>query len=269
MKHIYILLTLLILSSCAAKFTQPGSFTIKVSEVTATKALITIEASNQEAYYVYGLVREDMEYYNYTDEELAQFQLDFASELLGYALEDDPSATFADRFCYKGSLSDRRYYLQENTKYKLNLFQVNPVTRERIGPVLTEFFQTEPLVKSDIQFDIQFGADKITITPSNDDIYYWDYENTDLIKEEFIDPEFYYTDLVHMYETYGFMSSMTSRGYEEYIFSEDPLANVEEGEKCTFVIAAYNNDEINSDLITIEFVYHKDEPCQVIPPKQT
>ena len=48
---------------------------------------------------------------------------------------------------------------------------------------------------------------------------------------------------------------------ETYVFSQNDKS-LEEGERCTLVLAGYANGEINSDSTVYEFVYHKDKPIE-------
>ena len=256
------------LGACCTKHVQPSAFEITVTGLNATKAKIIIEPTNPDAYYCFGLVSRDMdEYFNMSDGELAVFQRDFCVEMWGYTQEDGTASSFADNFCYRGRLEYDYQYLDPDMDHKLVVYQIDPDSKQIIGAPCSKTFRTKTLVKTDITFTFAFETDKMTITPSNDAPYYWDYIITEEMLEEYPDAGHYYRELVFMYESYGFMEFATDTGVVEWVFSRDDIEPMEEGKKYTLVASGYNDGEINSDLTVIEFIYHRDAPCQLLTPQ--
>ena len=274
MKHIYYILgAILLLSSCtASKQEKPAGFKIEVKNVLSTKAKVVIEPSNPNVYYSYGIISEDMEeYFNMTDDENAQFQMDFSIERWEFASSDiAPSLTFSDIYCYKGRQEIQYTYLAPEKVYRVIAFQVDPDKKQYVGIPCSKEFRTNPLVKSSITFEFTFEPDKVTVTPSNNDRYYWDYIETEEMLEDYADPEQYYTQLILFYEEYGFMDlpETTDTGVSEWVFSEEDPGYMKEGGRYTITAAGYDNGEINSDITIIEFIYHKDIPCELVTPQE-
>lgn len=275
MKHIYHIITAvaatLLLCSCPAKYTQPASFEVNVQDLRSTKALITVKPSTYDAYYMCGIVYADMEYYfNMTPEELAAFQLDFSFERWDMSEEIPANISFTDVYCYRGNFESKYTYLYPDMDYRFIAFQVNPDTREVIGTPVTKLFHTKPLQESDITFNFSFDTDKLTVTPSNNDPYYWDYVLTDLLDAEYADAHMYYYSLVDLYEDYGFMDmpENIATGVDEWVFSRDDSEVLIEGAKYTLIASGYNYGEINSDLTVVEFIYHRDKPSELVIPQE-
>lgn len=275
MKHIYHIIAAvaatLLLCSCPAKYTQPASFEVNVQDLRSTKALITVKPSTYDAYYMCGIVNADMEYYfNMTPEELALFQLDFSFERWDMSEEIPANISFTDVYCYRGNFESKYTYLYPDMDYRFIAFQVNPDTREVIGTPVTKLFHTKPLQESDITFNFSFDTDKLTVTPSNNDPYYWDYVLTDLLDAEYADAHMYYYSLVDLYEDYGFMDmpENIATGVDEWVFSRDDSEVLIEGAKYTLIASGYNYGEINSDLTVVEFIYHRDKPSELVIPQE-
>ena len=271
MKRIYYIILLAVLAaSCTPKSSRETTFTITVHDIHATKSRVKIESSNPDAYYSYGHIREDMEpYFSMSDMENARFQIDFCKEMMEYGSEEiDKSLSYVDKFCFRGTQEFRQLFLNPDQKNKVVVFQVDPKTLDVVGTPVSTMFQTKPLKMSDITFSITFGPDKVTIVPSNNDEYYWDYENTETILAEYVDAIIYLQNLIFMYEDYGFMNSgVTDHGTVEWVFSEEDSTMVD-GERCTLAICGYADGEINTDITTIEFIYHKDKPCEIVTPQE-
>ena len=275
MKHFFHIITAvaatLILSSCPAKYTQPVSFEVNIQDLRSSKALISVKPSTYDAYYMCGIVNEDMEYYfNMTPEELARFQLDFSFEMWDNGEEIPSNISFTDVYCYRGNFESKYTYLYPDMDYKFIAFQVNPDTREVIGTPASKVFHTKPLERSDITFTFSFDTDKLTVTPSNNDPYYWDYVLTDLLDDEYADAHLFFYYLVDLYEDYGFMDmpENIAKGVNEWVFSRDDSEELLEGQRYTIVASGYNYGEINSDLTVAEFIYHSDKPCELVIPEE-
>ena len=243
MKHLhYILLSaLLILASCS-KAPKPTSFRVSVSDVLSTKASIAVDPSDPDVYYTLGLINSNDKDYGKSPEELVRLQLAYMEELM-IIMGDEYS--FEDLFCYRGAFREHYYTLVADCDYKLLVFQVDPVARQAVGSPSVTTFRTKPPVESAMTFSFSFEPDKIIITPSTNERYFWEYENSDIISREYVSPQIFYMEMIEMYESYGFIDSQTDRGVYEWIFSvEDP--NIQEGQKYTLVIAGYEDGETTS-----------------------
>ena len=269
MRHYSIIALLVLLTSCAANHKGDCQFTIKIDKVGATKATVTIEPSDPSAYYISNFLSEEMDYYTWKDQDNVKFQLDFIQEMMQAAAEfSKTDIDFASFCCYQGQKEDKIYYLTPDTSYKIIVFQVDPQTRESVGTPVSVTFHTNTIEKSSITFQFKWEADKLTITPSNNDEYFWDFEEKDVILDEYPSVETYFLDLTFFYEDYDFMPAMTNRGQVEYVFSEEH-PGIDEGDHCCLAIGGYSSEsgEVTTDITTLEFIYHKDKPCELVQDK--
>lgn len=263
MRHLHYILLGLLICACTAERMPKTSFYITVSNVLSTKAKVVIEPSSPDAYYCYGFLNNaDLaDYYAKSDLDNALFQIDFSKERWTLICQDEGrTVPYADLFCYRGRHEIDYTYLTPDTDHRIIVFQINPDTQELIGNPVSKVFHTKPLVMSDITFTIGFDADLVTIKPSNRDGYCWAYQLTKDILENYGDTEAFYRNLVFMWEDYGFIEYNKVRGPVSWKFSEQDPSMIEGG-KYSLAISGYDSDEINTDVTTIDFIYHKNEPC--------
>ena len=244
-------------------FTEPCTFDLKVTKVAGTKAWLNIAPSNSGAYYSIALFNEYSDVFDKPAMELAEMQLGWDKDRYG-AWENhlENMSSYADVFCYQGTREIKLKDLVSGLRHRIVIMQVNPETRTIIGTPQDVGFATKVVGMTDLTFDVQFGADKVTITPSDPDAtYYWDYDSRSRIEEKFMDPGVFFYSIIDLYEDYDFMSSMISRGTEAYVFSANDR-HIEEGEECILVVAGYADGEINTAQNAYSFVYHKDKPIE-------
>jgi len=258
----YILLSLiLLLAACTNKdkmATEPCSFEVKVKKVTGTKVWLDITPANDAAYYAFGMVDEGLPYYDMDVHKLAVNQLEMMHETYTrYAAHRPNVGSFLDFYCYREARQVKETHLLSDWSYRLLLIQVNPKTIEMIGDPVVVDFHTGP-VDFDPDFTIDFKCDgsKLILIPSNLEAdYYWDYDETAVINEEYGSPEMYFYDLVDMNEDYEFMPNMIDRGVCEYDLAYD--RGIDEGVRHTIVATGYKNGEINTFYIKQDFIFEE------------
>ena len=256
----------LILTACPAKHMQLTGFDIEVKDVHSTKAKVVIVPSNPDAYYCYGKLDNVnlTDYFNMTDEENAAFQMDFSKERWELICEEEGyEVPFEQIYCYQGTQEIDYTYLIPDADHKIVVFQVDPKAKQFIGTPVSKVFHTNPLVMSDLSFKIGLDKDMITITPSSRDSYCFDYNLTEDILEEYAGTEFYFRNLVDMWEDFGLIEGRKVRGPASIEFSSsDPT--IQEGARYSFAISGYEDFEINTAVTTFDFIYHKDIPCEMV-----
>lgn len=267
-KLLYILPLFLLLSGCGKKEklpTDPCSFEIKVDKVGGTKVWITVTPDNPNAYYALGMVSSHDPSYDDSPANQAATMLHWMNETYNNrAATSTNIGSFADVYLYQGTRDLKETMLAKDTGHKLIVMQVDPERRSLIGESAMVIFHTRPVPAADLEFELVFGADQVEIIPSDDTLpYYWDYENTITIDQEYYFPYNFFYSLADMYEEYDFMGNMIDQGPTEWIFSKEDKSIVE-GEPCTLVIAGYADGEINTELTVIDFIYHKDKPIEVL-----
>ena len=257
-KIITIALCALALSACTEKVvlvTSPINLSLRIDEIKGTKAIFTITVDNPDAYYSYCLWNDP----NISDEALLDYILSAAEE--DYKIKTENGAlkiaSYVDYNCYRGTRTLRATRLYPDTQYKLMVFQMNPKTMKPIGKAISQTIKTKPVTETPMDFQIVIRGTAITVIPSDQNrTYYWEYDNQDLMYDNFNWPFGWYLSIVDMYEHYGFMDNLLSKGTVVYDADRDSF---DEGEICTIVAAAYEDGEITSPYTEFDFIYQRGE----------
>lgn len=235
----------LLLVGCTGKdimVTTPVDFTFKIDQVKATKVKFTVDISNPDAHYGYFIANLNMvevDFAHMTDKQLADYWRDLQKEDYEARAEQRPfGATLADVSCYRGNRTLKRTYLSTDTSYRLVVFQVNPKDFTILGDVQGVSFQTPNVEESDLDFTLQIDGSFLVITPSDNDCsYYWDYESEERIYDDYITPFGYLYDVVDMYEDYGFIGNVLTKGPVHHDLAQDHL---KDGAAYVVVADAYD-----------------------------
>lgn len=267
-KVLRILPLLLLVLSCGKPEKLPtdvSTFTLQVSKVTGTKVWFNITTDNPNAYYTFGLVDKTAGGYDMSPNEMAELQLAFMNDLYeAFAPMGENIGTFTDVYLYKGNREFKEKELEVNTEYKIFLMQVDPDTHKLIGNAQVGVFHTKPIEMVDMDFAVVFHPDGVEVIPSNEDLpYYWDYEETETIRDKYYHPKYFFYELVDMYEDYDFIQNLLDVGPAEWVFSRDDKS-IQEGEQYTLVVAGYGKGEINTGYTIVDFIYHKNDPIEVL-----
>ena len=257
MRKLTIALCMLLLAGCTAKevlVTKPVNIEVKIDEVKGTKVILTITSDNRDAWYTYAFVNSYWEGYSLPNEEAARSILSLADE--SYNIKRGNSnlfiSSFAEMTCLRGTRTIRVTGLSPDIDYKLLVFQVHPTTHELIGKVFVDYVHTKPVNITPMDFQFVYDGKVITVIPSDQDrTYYWEYDNQAFIYDNFNWAYGWYYGLIDMYEQYGFMDHLTSRGTDVYDAGRDSFL---EGEICTVVAAAYEDGETTSEAVEQTFI---------------
>lgn len=263
---IFIAACTLLLAGCTAKeimVTEPVQLNFEIQEVKASKVIFKMDPVNPDACYTYGLCHSSVEEYNLPDKQLAQYFLDTKKENYEIVVKESGSlASFVDISCFRGSRTLRITELASDADFKLVVFQINPKTLEIVGDVICTPIHTLPIEKKDLSFTFQTHGDVMTIIPSDPDcIYYWDYDPTDRIYDDYFTPHGFFYHLLDMFDEYGFMDEVYSKGAEEYDFGKDRL---QVGKEYIIVAGACKDGELVSELQVMSFVYVKGK-IEIVP----
>lgn len=249
----------LLLAGCTAKvvlITEPVDLNFELQEVRGSRIIFKMDPTNPEACYTYGVCHKSLEQYNLPDKQLAQYILDVYIE--SYETKDknkDVTASFIDMSCYRGSRVFRIKSITSGQDYKLVVFQVNPMTLEILGDVVCTPVHTPALEMKELSFTFQTKGEVMTITPSDPDcIYYWDYDTGERIYDDYNGAEGFFSHLIDMFDEYGFVEEVYSKGPEEYDFSADRLRV---GKEYLIVAGACKDGEVVSDVTVASFMYVK------------
>lgn len=264
MRRLILLLSCIVplLAACTKEqiSSRPCTFAVELTELKGTKVRFTITPSNPDAYYSYGLVEKGDDAYDLSGDALIEEQMawlkEIHAEMKQYGRENPD---FASSFCFQGRTEQVEMYLTRETAYKLIIFQVNPWKIEGLGAPKEVYFQTPNPKVIDLDFDLQFSGDTLRIHPSlPDQTYIWDYEEREIIEEEYGSPIAYFYSLLDMYEQYGFMDSAVVRGDDEWVFPRDDKL-MPAGREWYLLMAGYQDGNINSPENLVLFTWKPGE----------
>lgn len=251
-----------LLAACSKEqlSSQPCSFDVKITEIKGTKMRFTITPSNPEAYYTYRLLADYEEAFKLTGQTLLDNQMEFLLGLFDLFGEyENKNHDFADIFCYRGTTNQVEMMMERERTYKLVVFQVNPWKKEGLG-LPKEVLVTTPNPRTiDLSFQLEFHGDTLRIHPSDAEAtYFWGYESKEIVVEEYVSPVIYFYSVIDMYEQYGFMNSMLSKGDVEWVFPRDDNG-IPAGREWYLMAAGYHDGDINSDDTVISFTWSPGE----------
>ena len=252
----YILLACLLMTGCTAKeilVSKPVDIVVSLDKITGTKVVFSIKVSNQDAHYCFSLFpAESDEYFHGTDKEEADYY--FGLDQLSYNNKNDygeQNCSFTEYACFRGDRTLKRTRLSSGVKYKLIVYQVDPVGEKVLGNVVSKEFTTKSVEKKDLTFDFNFVRSIVTITPSDPErTYYWDFERDSRIYSDFMSPFGYFYSVLDMYDDYGFIDNILVKGEIVYNFNRDAIR---EGETYTLTAASCSGGEIDSELTMVRF----------------
>ena len=253
----YIAILALTLGSCNRKAVQPMDLKIHLEHTGGSRARFSVSTNNRDAYYTYALVSQYSENYFNTDIDVARQSIRDHEETYSMAEVYGLHGSFSDLYLFRGSRQFTLEVLSPETDYRFIVFQVHPKTHAIIGEPLSSTFRTRAIPIRDLTFDVSFVGDNLHIVPSDSELtYIWDYEDAELVKTAYSRPIFYLYSLVEMYEEYGFLDSMLSKGPQSRNLT-DSDEFLEEGEECVLVICGCERAEFTTQPVQILFRYQK------------
>jgi len=252
----------LLLAGCTGKeimVTTPANLNFKIDQVKAQKVRFTVSIDHADAYYGYFIANLEIQEQDFTrmsDRQLADYWLEI--QKINYESRTSHqtyNATMADVSCFRGSRTLKDTYLSQDTQYRIIVFQINPKDFSIIGDIKGETFHTPAVENKDVDFTFQVEGCELIIIPSDSECtYYWDFESEDRIFDDYLSPYSYLFYVVDMYEDYGFMGNVLSKGTVRHDMARDHLI---EGAYYNAVAAAYDTEqgELCSEYRIFEFVY--------------
>lgn len=252
----FILLACLVLSGCTAKeilVSTPVDIDVSLDKVSASKLVFSVRVSNQDAHYCYALNQMDNnEYFSGTDREIAQHHLDLEKQSFDIINKYNPQdCSFMEYACYRGDRTLKMAHIKSGTRFKLLVFQVDPVSESIVGNIISREFTTSAIEKKNLTFDFSLDGTVLSITPSSSDItYYWDFELEERIYNNFLSPDGYFYSVIDMYGDYGFIDNLLTKGKCSYDFARDVI---QEGQTYILMASACSKGEIDSELTIRRF----------------
>lgn len=246
-----IILSLALLTACNKEEIRPTEIKIQLESVSGSRARFTVATASSRAYYSYVLVKEGDPNYNETATAICTDEIVKMVEALPYF----ETGSFTDIFCFRGSRQFTMNLLEDDKEFKFIIFQLNPKTHNIIGDPVVCTFHTKPVPDRDLHFDVNFDGELLTITPSDDNLtYVWEYEESELISEQYIFAPFYLYKVVEMYQEYGFLDMLYMQGPSIWDFSLEN--NMDDGTEYTIAISGCEEGEFTTPVTVVRFRYH-------------
>ena len=264
-KVLYIAVAACGLFACTRKeiiVSEPCNFTVTLEEVRGTKVKAKVVPQNRDAAYVLSVISSYDPSFDNTPEALAADQVSIMKEV--YSRERE-AGNFSDQFCFRGERTLKYQGLVSDTDHKLLLLQINPKEQSMVGKPLVVPFHTLPVERdTDLTFDVRFQDGKMTIVPSDPDkTFYWEYDNTRVIEDEFIAPGVFLYKVINLYEDYDFMLHLLDKGTQEWDFYAQDN-EIQDDEDLTVMIVGYDNGEMTTEVTSVRFICHRDGPIEVL-----
>lgn len=260
MKKIALIVPILVLltASCSKLNFQisDNPFMLEVKKIQAESVWVGIIPENNDFYFNYGICTV-LEYEQYgNDAEMIREREEINHEAYEILVKDgQASASYEEVMLYRAALYEAYYgnnlALEPETDYYLYAYAFDSNNRP-IGKIHKIQFRTPKQLHSDITFSVDFFGSIITVTPSNNDQFLFDYIDAKELHEYYDAPTLYYYQMISVYEQFDFIDDMVSRGVD----SDDASVyyDLTPGHEIYLVVAGYDNG-ITSDLYTYKLTY--------------
>lgn len=216
MKKIFLLLAVavLALSSCSKKKLDPYdmAFSIEVEDAKTgfDWAWVDIIPSNNDFHYWFGVMTmTDFSKFKSDKEFIDSKMKDMREE---YEERKYGDLRFEDLELYKGAYFYSEVFLKPETEYIVLAFTVDD-SMNALDVLHKYKFKTKDYIASDIDFDVTLNGSVFTVTPSNNDSYFYDYLIEDELEEDYVgSPMVFHYMTISYYQEYGFMAAQTDKG---------------------------------------------------------
>ena len=234
------------------------ALTIEAKNVYAYSVWVDIIPENNDFYYYYDIITvddfnehaSDVEFIRYED-ELNREVYDIIAEL-GYA-DGSYEEVMLYRFAILEPYAGNNLILEPETDYYLYAFaydaDIKPV--EKLYKVK---FTTPKEIVSDNTFTVSLDGNYVSVIPSNDDQYIFDFATERELEESYYGNALYYFEqMINVYEQYDFISEEVSVGPDSCdIF--DYYDSLDDGEKLYVMVAGYDHG-LTTEVSIYEFTY--------------
>lgn len=246
-----VVLGLLLFTGCQKEELLPTEIRVKTESVTGSRARFTIAPGNPHAYYTGVLVsRMDANFNEPAADICKEAILEMEEAFLFF--ED---GNFQEAFFYQGSRQLTLQSLRSDLDFKFIVFQINPRTNEIIGEPVVTTFHTNPVPQRDLHFQVDFEGVVMTVTPSDNDLtYFGQFEESELIYNNYGSASGYLYAMAGMYQEYGFIEYSYFSGPTVVDFSTE--RNLVDGSEYTAVICGCEDGEFTTPPTIVKFRYH-------------
>lgn len=253
------ILLLLAVSCSKSNFEiSDNPFTLEVKKVQAESVWVDIIPENNDFYYNYGICTVQ-EFNSYrSDAELIRAREEIGHEEYDILIEGGyANGSYEEVMLYRAALYEAYYgnmlAIEPETDYYLYAYAFDR-KNQPVEVVHKIPFRTPALVHSDITFEVSLEGSVVTVRPSNNDQYLFDYVDANELHEIYYDsPWVFYYQMISVYEQYDFIGQMVSRGVDSDDISD--YYDLEPGQEIYLAVSGYDNG-ITSELYTYKLTYN-------------
>lgn len=245
MKHIkilYLSICAIALLGACSKNRVPISehpFDISVPRIEARTALIDVIPDNNDFFYIFGCI-DTLSFSQIGGSEKFVEAADTVLKTIYKILYETESLEKFNSFLYKGAYDLVCNNLTPDTYYWAYAYPYND-TLPDVSKLTKLLFKTPKAKVSEITFSAVLNGSVITVTPSNNDQYFWDYISEKELNENYFGhPDFFYQKILDYYWEYGFLEPLLSKG-EPSSSDMSEFYKLEAGDKFCLVCSGYDN----------------------------
>jgi len=248
-------LVALSLLSCAKNYLDISDhpFDISTPKIEANRVVVDVIPDNNDFYYMFGVVAAE------TFEAVGQAAfIDLVDNFSKSTYKILFETTSLDKYLewmYRGAYDEVNHDLEPDTRYIVFAFPYNGLTPDA-GRFTKVEFKTPAIVKSDNVFSVSIDGSVISVTPSNNDTYFFDYCSKDDLNDYYSSIDFFYRKSIDIYWEYGFLDTFIAKGPSSEDI-RDYYAEMVEGDIFYMAISGYNQG-ITTDVTYYKITVHLD-----------
>lgn len=185
-------------------------FEITIPKIEARTALIDVIPDNNDFHYMFGCI-DTVNFAAIGNEKFVAYS-DTALKAIYKILYETESL---DGFCnwlYKGAYDAVKNNLTPDTYYWAYAYPYFDTVPD-VARLTKVLFKTPAAKVSEITFSVVLNGSTITVTPSNDDQYFFDFAAVQEVDQYYYGrPDIFYQNALDFYWEYGFLKSMLCKG---------------------------------------------------------
>lgn len=243
-----------LLSACNKNYVPVSDhpFDISVPRIEARTALVSVIPDNNDFHYMFGCIDTLSYYYIGGDDKFMEIMDPGLKSIYKTLYETESLEKFPD-FLYLGAYDAVCNGLTPDTYYWAYAYPYHDTIPD--ASKITKFlFKTPEAKVSEITFSAALNGSIITVTPSNNDQYFWEYISEEDLNEYYYGrPDIFFSKILDLYWSYGFIESMLCKDgptSEDMCQSYDLKAE----DKFYLVCSGYDNG-VSSEPETFKITY--------------
>jgi len=245
-----VLIAALAIAGCSKK-EQPLSdhpFDITTPKVEATRAVVDVIPENNDFHYMFGIM--DAETFELVGEQMFIEVVDKLLKETYKVLFDTTSLENFLDWMYRGAYDETYHDLKPMSRYIV--YALPYIDTIPAAEKFTKLeFLTPELKVSDNTFSVSVEGSVISVVPSNNDQYFFDYCDSVELAKNYGKIELFYKESIDTYWEYGFLENFLVKGNNQEDIQDYYDEKIKDGDIFYMAISGYDNG------ITTELKYYK------------